>query len=323
MKILVADKFPPFGITALSDAGHQVKVDSELNGSQLPTAIEGSDVLVVRSTPVTRATIEAAQNLCLIIRAGAGTNTIDKEAATKHGIRVCNVPGRNAAAVAELVMGLLIAIDRRIPDNVSDLRDGRWDKKEYSIAHGLYGRSLGIIGVGAIGLAVLERAAAFGLKLHVIEKDDRSTEIRQQLRDMNVVSVPSVDVLIDKCDVLSFHVPSDSETRGMVNAEFLHKLHSGTILINTARGDLIDESALVRALESKDLRVGLDVYCDEPGSSHGEFRSVLAKHKQVYGTHHIGASTLQAQTAVAEGVVEVILRFTEGKIINCVNVMDS
>ena len=230
MKILVADKFPPFAIATLSDAGHQVKVDDELNGNQLPIAIEGSDVLVVRSTPVTRATIEAAKNLRLIIRAGAGTNTIDKEAATKHGIRVCNVPGRNAAAVAELVMGLLIAIDRRIPDNISDLRDGRWDKKRYSTAHGLYGRSLGIIGVGAIGLAVLERAAAFGLKLHVIEKDDRSTEIRQQLRDMNVVSVASVDVLIDKCDVLSLHVPSDSETRGMVNAEFLHKLNPGTIL---------------------------------------------------------------------------------------------
>ena len=220
-------------------------------------------------------------------------------------------------------MGLLIAIDRRIPDNVADLRDGRWDKKQYSTAHGIYGRSLGIIGVGAIGLAVLERAAAFGLKLHVIEKDDRSTEIRQQLRDMNVVSVASVDVLIDKCDVLSFHVPSDPQTRGMVNVEFLQKLHPGTILINTARGDLIDERALVGALESKDLRVGLDVYGDEPESSHGEFRSVLAKHKQVYGTHHIGASTVQAQTAVAEGVVEVILGFSDGRVINCVNMMDS
>lgn len=322
MRILLADKFPTFGIKALSEAGHRVDLKPELTGDMLETAIGSSEILVVRSTPVTSVAIEASQKLRLIIRAGAGTNTIDKEAAGRCNVRVCNVPGRNASAIAELVMGLLIAIDRRIPDNVSDLRAGRWDKKRYSAARGLFGRSLGIIGLGAIGLAVLERALGFGLNLHVIEKVDRSSEIQQKLTEMNVLSVPNLDSLIDKCDVLSLHVPSVPETRGMVNTEFLKKLRSGTILINTSRGDLIDENALTQALENKNLSVGLDVYCDEPGSSCGEFRSVLANHPSVYGTHHIGASTTQAQTAVAEGVLEIIAAFSQGNILNCVNMID-
>ena len=319
MKILLADKCPTSGLEALSEAGHECALKPDLNGDTLPGAIGTVEVLVVRSTPVTRATVDAAASLRLIIRAGAGTNTIDKQAAAEREIRVCNVPGRNAAAVAELVIGLLIAIDRNIPDNVIDLRAGRWNKKRYSVARGLYGRRLGVIGLGAIGLAVLERARGFGLELWVIEKSGRTTEVQQQLREMGVRTVPSIDALIDQSDILSFHLPAVPETRGMVNASFLEKLHPGTILINTSRGDLVDEQALIRVLDEKELRVGLDVYRDEPASNDGKFSSALACHPSIYGTHHIGASTIQAQSAVAEGVLEIIAAFSNGQILNCVN----
>jgi len=194
VKILLADKFPTSGLEALSEAGHECALKPDLNGDTLPGAVGTAEVLVVRSTPVTRATVDAAASLRLIIRAGAGTNTIDKQAAAEREIRVCNVPGRNAAAVAELVIGLLIAIDRNIPDNVIDLRAGRWNKKRYSVARGLYGRRLGVIGLGAIGLAVLERARGFGLELWVIEKSGRATEVQQRLREMGVRTVPSLDL---------------------------------------------------------------------------------------------------------------------------------
>ena len=319
MRILLADKFPTSDLEALSGDGHECDLKPDLNGDTLPGAIGNAEILVVRSTPVTRATVDAGPSLCLIIRAGAGTNSIDMQAATEREIRVCNVPGRNAAAVAELVIGLIIAIDRNIPDNVADLRAGRWNKKRYSAARGLYGRSLGLVGLGAVGLAVLERARGFGFEMRVIDKLGRAAEVQQRLREMGVRTVPNLDDLIDQSDILSFHLPAVPETRGMVNSKFLEKLHPGTILINTSRGDLVDEQALIRVLDEKALRVGLDVYRDEPGSSDGKFSSVLACHPSVYGTHHIGASTAQAQSAVAKGVLEIIVAFGDGRILNCVN----
>ena len=146
MRILIADTFPGFGLDALDEAGHTYQLKPDLDGDSLTSAVSECDILVVRSTPVTRMTIDASNKLSLIIRAGAGTNTIDTKAASERDISVCNVPGRNAIAVAELAIGLLISIDRNIPDNVTDLRDGWWNKKKYSAARGLFGRSIGIVG---------------------------------------------------------------------------------------------------------------------------------------------------------------------------------
>ena len=154
MKILFADKFPDSGMAQLCQQGHDCVSQPDLDGNTLVEAVGDAEVLVVRSTRVTSDAIAAAAALRLVIRAGAGTNTIDKEAAAARKIPVCNVPGKNAIAVAELVMGLLIAIDRNIPDNVIDLRAGQWNKKKYAAAKGLYGRHMGIVGLGAIGLAV-------------------------------------------------------------------------------------------------------------------------------------------------------------------------
>ncbi|MGA8262129.1 MAG: NAD(P)-dependent oxidoreductase [Arenicellales bacterium] len=319
MKILFADKFPEHALDRLRGLGHGFDYKPELTAGDLPACIAGYEVLVVRSTRVESPVIDAADALKLIVRAGAGTNTIDKEAAAGKDIRVCNVPGKNALAVAELTMGLLLAIDRNIPDNVSDLRAGHWDKKKYSVARGLYGRRIGVVGLGAIGLAVAERAAAFGMQVHVVRKSGRPGDVVRRLAALEVVEEDTLEDLAGSCDVLSFHVPASSDTREMVNAPLLERMAPGSIILNTARGDVIDEEALIKAMDAKGIRAGVDVYRDEPAAGEAEFNSRLAKHPNTYGTHHIGASTEQAQNAVAEGVVEIIDAFEQGRVLHCVN----
>lgn len=319
MKILFADKFPQHYLNQIQDGGHTCDYQPDLTADRLPDKVAGFDVLVVRSTRVEAPAIHAADSLRIVVRAGAGTNTIDTEAAAARQIRVCNVPGRNALAVAELTMGLLLAIDRNIPDNVADLRAGRWNKKKYSEAEGLYGRCMGIVGLGSIGLAVAERAAAFGMRVHVVAKPGRSEEVAGRLTALGAAQVDTLEAMAECCDVLSFHVPAAAETQGMVNEALLSRMAPGAIILNTARGDLIDEQALIQAMDSKGIRAGLDVFADEPAAGEGEFDSVLGRHPNVYGTHHIGASTAQAQNAVAEGVVEVIDAFDQGRVLHCVN----
>ncbi|MDZ7843139.1 MAG: NAD(P)-dependent oxidoreductase [Gammaproteobacteria bacterium] len=319
MKILFADKFPERYLNQLRDRGHSCEYQPDLTSESLPGTVPGFDALVVRSTAVDSAAIRAGDALRIVVRAGAGTNTIDTDGAAGKQVRVCNVPGRNAVAVAELTMGLLLALDRNIPDNVIDLRAGRWNKKKYSVAEGLYGRCIGIIGLGAIGLAVAERAAAFGMRVHVIGRPGRADDVRERLAAIGAVDVDDLDRLAERCDVLSFHVPASSETKAMVNDALLSRLAPGGIILNTSRGDVVDEQALVRAMDEKGIRAGLDVFRDEPASGDGRFDSVLARHPNVYGTHHIGASTTQAQNAVAEGVVEIIDAFEQGRVLHCVN----
>ncbi len=320
MKILFADKFPQNYFEQLQAEGHECSLLPDLTADDLPSAIQDNEILVVRSTKVTNATLQAASNLKLVIRAGAGTNTIDKSSARGHGISVCNVPGKNALAVAELAMGLLIAIDRNIPDNVIELRQGRWNKKHFSQAQGLCGRKMGIIGLGSIGFALAERAKAFGIEVHVISKADRDAVIVEKINALGIQQVKDMEALLTTCDILSFHVPSNDQTNGMINGEMLEKMLPGTIILNTSRGEIIDEVALIKAMDSKGIRAGVDVYAGEPGSSEADFQSELAKHPNVYGTHHIGASTAQAQNAVSEGVIEVINAYQNGNVINCVNI---
>jgi D-3-phosphoglycerate dehydrogenase len=253
------------------------------------------------------------------VRAGAGTNTIDIRAAADAGIYVANVPGRNAIAVAELTMALLLAIDRRIADAVSDLRDGRWDKKTYGRADGLYGKTMGILGLGDIGIAVAERAASFGIEVRGLRKPRRDPASHARIDAAGVQLFDTLDELVSGSDIISLHLPSAPETAGIVDGRFLSLMRPGAILLNTSRGDLIDEAALLDAIGSKGLRVGLDVYPDEPASGQAEWSSALASHRAVVGTHHIGASTDQAQRAIAAGVVEIVDGFQRGEILYCVN----
>ena len=319
MQLLIADSLPQKTIAGLEARGHRCVVDPGLGEADLAGRIPGFDILVVRSTKVPRSVFEAADRLALVIRAGAGTNTIDTAVAAARGVLVANVPGRNSAAVAELAMGLLLAIDRRIPDNVADLRAGRWDKKTYSKATGLLGSTLGIVGLGSVGLCVAERAAAFGVKLQTLAKPGRPAYVEARAADLGITMCASLPELISTSDIVSLHVPSSPETRHLVDETFLSHMRPGSILLNTSRGEVIDEAALLRALDTGAVRAGLDVYEDEPGAGTAEWSSALAQHPSVVGTHHIGASTQQAQLAIAAGVVEIVDAFAAGEARNCVN----
>lgn len=321
MRILFADTVDQTGPDRLRSAGHECTIEPGLTADELPGAVSGYDAVVVRSTKVTTEAIEAADRLSLIVRAGAGTDNVDKKAASARGVFVCNVPGRNAIAVAELAMGLLLAIDRRIPQGMADLRSGEWNKREYSAADGLYGKRLGIVGLGDIGLALAERARAFGLVVSAIRKPNRPPETLSAVRTIGIRMVEDLDELLATSDVVSLHVPKSPETVGMVDRDFLAKLPAGAILLNTARGDVIDGPALLEALDRGDLRVGLDVWPDEPPGGTGSFDSALARHPRVVGSHHIGASTAQAQRSVSDGVADVVQSYLDGSPEHCVNLV--
>lgn len=320
MRILYADSVDEHAAERLATAGHSVDIRPDLTADTLADAIPGYEVLVVRSTKVTADAIAACDGLGLIVRAGAGTDNIDSAAASARGIYVCNVPGRNAIAVAELAMGLILALDRRIPDNTADLRDGRWDKKTYTAADGIFGKQLAILGLGDIGLAVAERAKAFGMTVVAQRKANRSDPALAAIRSIGIRLVDTREELLGSSDVVSIHVPKSEDTAGMVDDAFLAAMPDGAYLINTSRGDVVDEAALLRALDAGRIRAGLDVWNNEPGSGQDAFSSPLARHPGVVGTHHIGASTEQAQRSVAEGTVETIESYLNGDPINCVNI---
>ncbi len=333
MKVLVADKFEKSGLEGLMQAGCDVIYEPDLQEAALADAIGRcqADVLVVRSTRVIAAMLDAGR-LSLIVRAGAGYNTIDVAAASQRGIFVSNCPGRNAIAVAELAFGLILALDRRIPDNVAEWRAGRWNKKEYSKAPGLYGRTLGLLGIGNIAREMIRRAAGFGMNVTVwsrrfegasrplteAELGDLGLETVQ--RQIRIVLAPAPEAVAAAADVLSVHLALGPETRNLVDAKLLDRMKPGAYFINTARGEIVDHAALADAVRTKGLRVGLDVFANEPAGPTGDFSDPLAALPAVYGTHHIGASTDQAQEAIAAETVRIIRCYQEtGKVLNVVN----
>jgi len=324
MKVLVADAFEASGLDALKHAGCEVAYEPEISGDALARAIgsSGADILVVRSTQITEPMLDAGR-LSLIVRAGAGVNTIDVAAASRRGIYVSNCPGRNSIAVAELAFGLILALDRRIPDNVADLRAGRWNKKEYSKARGLYGRTLGLLGFGSIGQEMTRRAAAFGMTTLVWSRRFGSGAAAAQAalpRDMDVKVMPSPEALAAESDALSVHLALTPETRNFVGAAILDRLRPGSLFINTARAEIVDHAALAEAVRARGIRVGLDVFPGEPAAGAGSFTPAIAALPAVYGTHHIGASTEQAQEAIAAEAVRVIRVYVEtGRVPNVVN----
>lgn len=318
MKILIADKFEADGLAALRAGECEVVQDAGLEGAALARAVskENPGVLVVRSTRVERDALEAGKDLGLVIRAGSGFNTIDTEFAASKGIAVANCPGKNSEAVAELVMGLILAIDRRIPDNVMALRQGVWDKKGFGKARGLKGRTIGIVGLGRIGSLVAMRALAF--EMRVAYSDVIRNERMEREHGAEYVSLED---LLRRSDYVTLHVPLTGKTEHIMNAERLRLMKPTAALINTSRGDVVDAEALADALGSGVIAwAGLDVYEEEPGAGASRFESRLGGLENLYGTHHIGASTEQAQAAVAEETVRIVKRFREtGDVLNRVN----
>jgi D-3-phosphoglycerate dehydrogenase len=317
MKVLVADKFEDSGRRGLAEIGCDVAYEPDATGDALVASVKASaaDVLVVRSTHVTRAMLEGG-NLQLVVRAGAGTNTIDVEAASERGIWVANCPGKNAVAVAELAFGLILALDRRIADNARELQAGTWNKKEYSKARGLFGRTLGVIGVGTIGLEVVRRARAFGMR--IVAWDKHLSPARAE--ELGIALLPSTTEVAAAADVLTVHLALVADTRGLVGDGVFASMKRGAIFVNTSRAEVVDQVALARAVEERGLRAGLDVFAEEPSGGTGAVAAPIFKLPGVIGTHHIGASTDQAQEAIAEETVRIVRLFKDtGRPANVVN----
>jgi D-3-phosphoglycerate dehydrogenase / 2-oxoglutarate reductase len=317
MRVLIADKFEQSGRDGLVAIGCDVSYHPDVKDDSLVAAItsENPDVLVVRGTKVTEPMLDAGP-IKLVVRAGAGYNTIDVAAASKRGIYISNCPGKNSIAVAELAFALILALDRRIVDNAVALRQGQWNKKEFSKARGLFGRTLGLIGLGKIGLEMIPRARAFGMP--VVAWSRSLTPERASVLGVEYVATPK-DVAAAS-DIVSVHFALNSETRNSINAEIFSAMRPGSYFINTARGEVVDQNALVEAVKNRGIRAGLDVFAVEPTSSVAEFIDPIAKEDGIYGTHHVGASTDQAQEAIAAETVRIVKEFKDtGKVPNVVN----
>ena len=316
MKVFIADSFPMKYVGEIQNLGVTAEYKPKLKAEELAANIGDSAILVVRSTEVHADCIAAATNLSLIIRAGAGVNNIDIKAANARGIYISNCPGKNSVAVSELTIGLLIALDRRIVENAIDLRAGKWNKTEYSKADGLFGKTIGVIGVGKIGKEVIKRAQAFGLR--VIAWSRSLTPGKAE--EMGIEFASSVSALVPQCDIVSIHLALKPETKNVINKEIIGLMKPGTIVLNTARAELVDEAALYDAASAGHIKIGSDVFSNEPEEKNGFFFNKLGTLTNVYGTHHIGASTQQAQNAVAEEVIAIIKEYKNlGTVRNWVN----
>ena len=260
----------------------------------------------------------AAGALKLVVRAGAGYNTIDVAAASRRGIYVSNCPGKNSIAVAELAFGLILALDRQIADNVIALRRGEWNKSGFSKARGLFGRTLGLIGLGQIGREVALRAKAFGLP--VVAWSRSLTAEAARLLGVQRMDSP-IEVAARRAISSACTSRSNAQTRGLIGAEFLRRHAAGRVFHQyLARRSGGPGGAGARG-RGEGIRAGLDVFATEPAGGAGEFADGIVKLPGVYGTHHIGASTEQAQEAIAAETVRIIRTFLqdEGKVPNVVN----
>ena len=311
MRIVVADDLPPSSIDLLRAEGWDVDARSGRTPEALADDLKAADALVVRSaTKVTAPLIEAAPRLRAIARAGTGVDNVDVNAASARGIVVMNAPGANSVSVAELAMGFVLALARHLPAADAAMKQGKWEKKKF-LGEEVRDKVLGLAGLGRIGQEVARRAAAFGMRL--IAHDPFISEKIASDLDVELVSI---DELFVRADYLSLHMPSNAQTRKLVNAERLARAKKGLRIINTARGDLIDEQALADAIESGHIAgAGLDVFEKEPTVDQR-----LQKLPQVIASPHIAASTREGQELVGEETAEALRDFLKNGVIrNAVN----
>jgi D-3-phosphoglycerate dehydrogenase len=317
---LVADRLSESSLDEMRTLGVEVRYEPELEAASLPARLADINVLVVRGTEVTKAAFDAGSALNLVIRAGAGVKNIDVPTASERGIYVANCPGKNAAAVAELTFALIGCLDRRIPDGVASLRAGRWEKNEFARAVGLRGRSLGILGLGHVGRAVLKIAKAYGMPCFAWSRSLTAAKAAE----LGVTRVSSPLELAKVSDIFSIHLDLTERTRGIVDRSVLSQLRQGAFLVNTARDELLDYDALEELIGPKNLRVGLDVLPNEPQTRHSTYRHPILESGLVYAVPHIGASTDEAQIAIANETVRILRSFlTKGEVPNVVNIAES
>jgi len=313
MCVLVADSLDPEQLQPLRDAGVKVVDASGISPQELLTRIAPFQGLLVRSrTQVTEALLEAAPNLKVVGRAGTGVDNVDIAAATRAGVVVMNVPGGNAVAAAEHTVALMMSLARSIPQAAESLRSGRWDRKVYQGTE-LTGKTLGVIGLGRIGREVALRAR--GLRMQVLAYDPLTTE---EAADDIGVGLRSLEGLVGAVDFLTVHVPLSDATRHLVGRQLLAKAKPGLRVLNVARGGVVDESALLEAIESGRVAgAALDVFESEPPAGDG-----IVSHPAVVSTPHLGASTVEAQAGVAHAIAAQVGQYlTESVIENAVNVV--
>jgi len=306
MRLLLAARLPGQIVDRLKSNGFEVIEADDARDNELTREIEKSlaEVLVVRSTRITRAMMEHS-HLKLIVRAGSGLDTIDTAAAAEFDIRVANCPGKSAAAVAELAFGLLLALDRQIPCATGDLHNGVWRKLHYSSGKGLKGRSIGIAGLGFIGKEIATRALAFGMTVNAWSRSLTSENAR--LLGINYFS--SLAELAGVSEVLSLHLALTPQTHSIVDRAMLAKLRIGSYLINTARAELVVQSALADAIRTQKLRVALDVFHREPTSEGASFEDTIGVMPGTCVTPHIGAATEQSLNAIADETLKILLEY--------------
>lgn len=317
MRVLVADRLTEDALDEMRALGVEVEYEPKLPAAELPARVPGINVLVVRGKQVSAAALAAGKSLNLVIRAGAGTQNIDVPFASERGIYVATTPGKNARAVAELAFTLIGCLDRRVPDAVSSLRAGRWEKDEYARAVGLEGRSLGMLGFGNVGRVMAELGRAYGMRTLVYSRSLTAAKAAE----LGVKRVPSAVDLAGESDVLSVHLALNERTRGSVGRAVLAALPDGATFVNTARPELVDYDALLELIPQKSLRVGLDVLPGEPSERTARYEHPILRSGLVYATPHIGASTDSAQTAIASETVRILRSFvTKGEVPNVVNI---
>ena len=316
MKIYIADKYPEAHLEKFKQLGCEVTYNPGVKAGELSESIAGHKVLIVRSKQVTAETLKAGDELAMVLRAGAGVNTIDVKTASALGIFVTNCPGKNSIAVAELVFALMLGLDRRIADSTAALRAHQWNKKEFSKADGIFGKTLGVVGVGSIGREVITRARAFGLNV-IAWSRSLTPAMAEQL---GVGHCAEVEEIFRRADIITLHTALKPETRQLVNAARIALMKPNAMLINTARGEVVEQAALQAALAAGKIRAGLDVYDPEPAEGTADFNDPILDMPNLCGTHHIGASTEQAQDAIANEAFRIVETFIKtGAAINCVN----
>ncbi|OYV02622.1 3-phosphoglycerate dehydrogenase [candidate division bacterium WOR-3 4484_18] len=296
MKLIIAD---PIDEAAKNELMKLVKVEdlSDIPKDELPKYVKDADIMVVRSaTKVRRNMIDQMQNMKLIIRGGVGIDNIDVEYAREKGIEVRNTPAASSITVAELTIAHMLAVARHIPYGTQSLKQGKWEKKKLKGME-LYGKTVGIIGLGRIGNEVAKRVQALGMK--VIAYDP-------YVKESAVAKLVDLDTLLREADIITIHTPLTAETHHLIGRKEIEKMKDGVILINTARGGVIDESAIIWGLETgKIYGVGLDVYEQEPLPADHP----LLKFDNVSLTPHIGAQTAAARERIGQEVVKIVREF--------------
>ena len=298
MKVLVTDKADAKALDRIRRAGHEVVEKVGLQGSELVEALNGAYALLVRGgTKVTGEVLRATTTLKLVVRAGTGLDNVDAAAARAKGIVVHNTPNANSVSVAELVFGLLLSFERHLVDAVRELREGRWEKVRFA-GHEIAGRRMGLIGFGRIAREVAARARAFQMEVWAYDP-----VLPSWPEDFPWVKKVELSELLVASDVLSLHVPLDDKTRGMIGADELSKMKLDAVLVNCARGGMVDEAALFEALKAKQLRGAiLDVFATEPPGD-----TPLLDLPNVIATPHLGASTAEAQRRAGDEAAAILV----------------